>query len=183
MNAEEIYSELSAHFIKGMMAHDQFSDMYDFLSLRGYKRFHEYQFKKDSCAYKKIHRFYINHYNRLIIEKEVSDPALIPASWYRYIRQEVDASTKKSAVKTAIEKWIDWEKDTKTKLTTAYKGLIDADDVCGAEMVKELLYDVSHELKMAERKKLDLEAMDYSLAYIIGEQTHIHDKYKRKMKW
>ena len=40
MTVDEIFSKLSGHMIKGLMIHDQMSDYYDFLSLRGYKRCH-----------------------------------------------------------------------------------------------------------------------------------------------
>ena len=183
MTTDEIFSELSAHMIKGMMIHDQMANYYDFLSLRGYKRCHEYHFKKETCGYRRINRYYINHFGRLIAEKKVEDPEAIPSSWYRYSRKEVDANTKRSAVRTAIEKWVVWEKETKTLYQSAVKDLRDNGDEAAALFIEEYVKDVDCELKYAERKALDLDAVDYSLAYIIGEQTHIHDKYKRKMKW
>ena len=35
MTVEQIYSELAAHKIKGMMMHENLANYYDFLSLRG----------------------------------------------------------------------------------------------------------------------------------------------------
>ena len=183
MTVDEIFSELSAHMIKGLMIHDQMSDYYDFLSLRGYKRCHEYHYKKVMCSYRKLHRYFINHYGKLIEDKRIDNPETIPSSWYRYNRKEVDANTKRNAVKSGIEKWVAWEKETKTLYQQAYRDLVEAKKDATAIFVQEFIRDVDCELKWAERKALELEAVDYSLAFIVGEQTRLHDKYKDKMKW
>ena len=183
MTVEEIFSKLSSHMIKGLMLHDQMSDYYDFLSLRGYKRCHEYHYKKEMCGYRKLHRYYINHYGRLIEEQKIEDPESIPSTWYRYSRKEVDASTKRSAVRTGIEKWIAWEKETKDLYEMAYRELMKAEEEAAAIFLQEFICNVDCELKYAERKAIDLETVDYNMAYIVGEQTKLHDKYKRKMKW
>ena len=183
MTPEEIFSELSGHMIKGLMIHDQMADYYDFLSLRGYKRCHEYHYKKEMRGYRGLHRYFINHYNRLIEEKRVEDPEAIPASWLRYTRQEVDAQTKRSAIRTGIEKWVAWEKETKALYQKAYRDLIEAKEEAAALFIQKYIEDVDCELKWAERKALELETIDYNLSYIIGEQKRLHDKYKRKAAW
>lgn len=183
MTVDELFSSLSSHMIKGLMLHDQMSDYYDFLSLRGYKRCHECHYKTEMRGYRKLHRYFINHYGKLIEEGRVDDPQAIPSSWYRYTRKEVDANTKRSAVRTGVEKWIAWEKETKSKYEDAYRELVNMGEEAAAIFMQDYIKSVDCELKMAERKALDLEAVDYSLGFIVGEQTRIHDKYKRKMKW
>lgn len=183
MTVEEIFAELSANQIKNLMRHDQMSDYYDFLSLRGYKRCHEYHYKKEMCGYRRLHRYVINHYGKLIEEKRIDDPEAIPSSWYRYNRKEVDANTKRSAVRTGIEKWVAWEKETKELYQKAYRDLMDANEEAAALFLEDYIKDVDCELKWAERKAIELNDVDYSLAFIMGEQKRLHDKYKRKMSW
>lgn len=178
MAYSDIFSELSAHFIKGMMFHDQMANYYDFLSLRGYKRYHEYQFKCDSCNYRKLNRFYLNHYNKLIAEKPVSDPNVIPESWYRYTREDVDPETKKTAIKNAVSEWIRWETTTLAKLQQAHLDLYDDGEVASAMLIGKFIKDVQKELKCAKRMQLDLNVVDYDMCYILDKQKHIHDKYK-----
>ena len=178
MAYSDIFSDLSAHFIKGMMVHDQMANYYDFLSLRGYKRYHEYQFKKDSCNYRKLNRFYLNHYNRLIPEKSVTDPSIIPETWYRYTREDVDPATKKTAIKTAVTEWVRWEVATLSKLQQAQLELYDDGEVASALFINKFIKDVKKELKCAKRMALELNAVDYDLCYILDKQKSIHDKYK-----
>ena len=135
------------------------------------------------CGYRKLHRYFINHYGKLIEEKRIDDPEAIPSSWYRYNRKEVDASTKRTAVKTGIEKWVAWEKETKELYQRMYRELMNMKEEAAAIFLQEFIEDVDCELKWAERKAIELDTIDYSLAYIIGEQKRLHDKYKRKMSW
>jgi len=179
---EEIYKKISAHYIKGMMFHDQMTNYYDFLGLRGYKRCHEYNFYKDTIAYRKINRYYINHHGGLIPEMKVEDPGIIPESWYRYKREDVDVQTKRNAVESAITKYIDWEQETKTTLEASIKELCDNNMIADALFLNGFLREVDCELKKAMRKMIDLKSSNYDISNIVLEQDCIHDKYKKKMK-
>lgn len=182
MTVEDIYSKLAAHMIQGLMAHEQLANYYDFLGLKGYKRCHEYHYLEETCNYRKLCRYFINHHNKLIPESEVDNPEIIPQSWYKYSRQDVDTTTLTNAVKNGVSTWVNWEKQTKQLYEEMYKELIDINEVASAMKIKEFICDVDKELKCAERKYLELKAVDYSLEYVISVQHDIHDKYKKKMK-
>lgn len=104
MTVEEIFAEVSAHMIKGLMIHDQMSHYYCFLNLKGYSKCHKYHFLKENQDYMELNKYYLHHHSRLIKEKPIEDPKVIPNSWYAYNREDVDATTKRNAVKTGIEK-------------------------------------------------------------------------------
>ena len=182
MTVEDIYSKLAAHMIQGLMAHEQLANYYDFLGLKGYKRCHEYHYLEETCNYRKLCRYFINHHNKLIPESEVDNPEIIPQSWYKYSRQDVDTTTLTNAVKNGVSTWVNWEKQTKQLYEEMYKELMDINEVASAMKIKEFICDVDKELKCAERKYLELKAVDYSLEYVISVQHDIHDKYKKKMK-
>ena len=44
MTIDEIFAELGAHMIKGLMIHNQMMVYYDFLYLPGYSKCHEYHY-------------------------------------------------------------------------------------------------------------------------------------------
>ena len=179
---EEIFSKLSAHFIKGMMVHDQMSRYYDFLGLKGYKRCHEHQFYEDAKIFRRINRYYINHHSKLVPEMRVEDPALIPESWYNYSREDVDPQTKRNSVESGINKWVEWERTTKRELESAIKTLQDNGFIEDAMWLRNILKKVSYELKKAERHLIELKGVSFDLIYITEEQEKVHDKYKEKMK-
>ena len=179
---EEVFSEVMGRLIGGIMAHDQFASYYDFLSLRGYKRFHEWRYKEECCNYRKLQRYFINKYNRLIPETRVDDPGIIPESWYRYSRQDVDMNTKKNAVKAGIEAYVEWEKGTLEVIERAAKSLQEeSEDITAVCFMEKLAKCVERELKYAQRKHIDLMSTGYDITYILQEQTKIHDKYKKKL--
>lgn len=182
MEVKEIYSKIASHMIKGMMIHAQMADYYDFLGLQGYKRCHEYHYFKESCAYRGVSRYFINHHNMLIPEERIEDPNLIPESWYDHTRDDVDMSTKKSAVKSGLTKWVEWERETKKLYEQMYHELMELNEVASACKIKELICDVDCELKMAERYWLNKEATGYDMVQIIDEQKRKHKKYQKKME-
>lgn len=182
MTVEEIYSELAAHKIKGMMLHENLANYYDFLGLKGYKRCHEYHFLEETCSFRKLNRYYINHHNKLISKKDIEPIKIIPDSWYRATRMDVDNGTKRNAIKSGLTMWHDWEKETKKLYEKMYKELMDIGEVASALYVKDCICDVDEELKSVERYMLNKMAIDFDLAVIIPEQHDWHQKYKCKTK-
>lgn len=182
MTVEEVYSKLASHMIEGIMIHDQLSVYYDFLQLKGYKRCHEYHYLCENVAYRGLNRYYTNHHNKMIEIGQVPNPEFIPTGWYKYTRMDVDPNTKRNAVKAGLEKWVDWERTTKDLYEKMYIELMNINEVASACKVKELVKDVDQELKVAERKLLDMKAVDFNLSDILNEQKPEHKKYKIKMK-
>ena len=182
MTVDEIYSEIAAHMIKGMMMHEQLANYYDFLGLSGYKRCHEYHFFDETCEYRSVCRYFINHHNKLIPYKSVDDPHVIPDSWYRHLRQGIDNNTKRNAIRSGLSAWVNWEKETKVLYEKMYKELMELNEVASAFKIKELICNVDCELKKAERYLLTKETTDYNIQSIMEEQKAKHDKYDKKMK-
>lgn len=180
MTVEEIYAKIAQHMVKGLMFHEQLANYYDFLGLRGYKRCHEYHFLAENCAYREVCRYFINHHNKLIPYLPVEDPKVIPDSWYRYTRQDVDNGTKKNAIKNALSSWVEWEKETKQLYEQMYKELMDIGEVASALKIKELICDVDCELKKVERYYIDCKSIDFDLQSIVPSQKEMHQKYRKK---
>lgn len=182
MTVEEIYADVAAHMIEGLMIHEQLANYYDFLGLGGYKRCHEYHYIEESVKYRGLYRYFINHHNKLIPEKDIDAPEVIPESWYNHVREDVDTSTKKNAVRVGLTMWVDWEKKTKKFYEDMWKQLIDIGEVASSCKIKELVKSVDKELKKATRYLLNKEAIGYDMGAIIAEQDKMHDKYKKKIK-
>lgn len=182
MTIHEIFAEISAHQITGIMLHEQMADYYDFLGLPGYKRLHEYHYFAESAAMRSVHRYHINHFNRLIAGSHPANPAAIPASWINYTRFDVDSSTKRKAIKDGFAKWREWETGTKKKYESFYKQLCELGEIAAAGKVRQLLEDVDFELKCAERMKLELDAVDYDMSIIVPAQSALHEEYAEKSK-
>lgn len=181
MTVEEIFKTLADHMLKGIMTHEQLANYYDFLGLGGYKRCHEYHFYDETCGYRKLQRYFINHYGRLIEQNNFEQVDMIPASWYTVSREDVDNSTRQSAVKAGIQAWVSWERETKKLYERMYQELMGIDEVAAALFIKRYICDVDCELKKAQRYWLNKKAISYDMDVIVAEQKEMHDKYKKKM--
>lgn len=181
MTVEEIFAKLSAHMIKGLMIHDQFSKAYGFLNLCGYQKCHQYHYYEESYNYHCLRDYYLNNYSKMIPEEKIEDPAIIPVNWYKYTKKDVDINTKRGAIQTMMNKWADWEKETKALLESSYKELYDAGEVCAALKISYFLQDVAKELKYVQTKLIDLETEGYNMSSIIGEQKELYCKYEEKI--
>ena len=163
MTVEEIYSKLATHMIKGLMAHEQLANYYDFLGLKGYKRCHEYHYLEESCNFEKLNCYYIKKFNKLLPELRAEDPEVIPSSWRKYIRTDVDIGTKRSAIKTGLEKWMAWEEKVLKLYEQMYQEAMNIGEAAAALKIKELVKDVSKELMSVQQYYLNKKAIDYAL--------------------
>lgn len=174
----DIFSTISAHIVKGLMIHEKMCDYYDFLSLQGYVRCHEYHYLSESIELLKINRFYISKFGEMIPETRVdSNIDIIPSSWYRYKSSDVDSATKKSAVKDGLEKWKRYEEETKELYEDCYRSLINEGDLVCADYVMDLIRDVTEELDEVSKMHLDLKSIDFDMNYIIDKQEELKHKY------
>lgn len=181
MTLEDIYAEISAHMIKGLMIHEQFANYYDFLGLCGYKKCHEYHYYEESCNFRKLNSYFINHHNKLIPYKEFENPSIIPSKWYAHERGDVDFGTRKAAIRDGMIKWVEWEKQTKILYEQMYKTLVENDEVASATFVEELIRDVDYELAEAEMYYINKEAIGYDIVSIIEEQKSLEKTYIKKI--
>ena len=182
METSEIFANISTHQVAGMMFHEQLSNYFDFLGLRGYQKCQEYHYLCETIEHRKTNKYYINNTNYLIHMNDVENPEALPTNWFKYNRHEVDNNTRKNAIKDAFQLWRKWELDTKELYETAYKNLIDLNEISLALKVKRLIESVSEELECLNGHILELKSVDYSLDVIISMQTDIYNKYKYKLE-
>lgn len=181
MSVEEIFSAFSSRIVKGMMVHSQLMNSYLFLGLKGYAKCHEYHYIEETKSYIKLCRYSAEHLNRLCGNSEVSDPGIIPKSWYSYSRDDVDPETRKKAIAASFDEWINWEKETKKLYESFYAEFIALNDIATAEFVKEFILDVEKEIVYSENERLEKSSMDFDIVSILEEQFKIEKTFEKKL--
>ena len=179
-SVEAIFSEINARMIAALMFHDQMSDYFDFLGMKGYKRLHEYQYFAESLERKKLNQYYINRHNKLIPNAYSGQVSMIPASWMTATRISVGKSTKQKGIEDGFNQYHEWEADTKSIYEHYSSRLRELGAVADAIMVERLVEDVDKELKKLEGIIVDLISSGYDMVYITESQQGFHDKYKSK---
>ena len=178
----EVFNKISARQIRAVMKHNQWADMFDYMGLMGEKRWQEYRAICEFSEMRGIHRYALNHCNRLIQDIAIEQVNEIPSNWYNYTRLDVDNETRKNYVKKIYEDWYKWEKETKEFLEEQFKTLTENHKIADANKVNDLICDVDQELKRLTRKMLEYKAVNYDLNYIIYCQPEMHEYYKEKTK-
>ena len=182
MTADEIFSLIASHMAKGLLIHNQLACAFNFLNLCGYKKCHEYHYFEEAYHYRCLKDFYVDNYGKLIVEKQEEAPEIIPSNWFKHVKGDVDANTKRAAIKDLMKIWVDWEKETKKLLENCYKQLYEQDEICAALKIAKCLQDVSKELSYAEEKQIDLDSSGYDMSIIIDKQNSLKKKYQEKIK-
>ena len=170
MLTEEIFSQLVAHMKKGVLIHNQMTSLFGFLNLKKYKKRQEKQFYEENKNCRELQDYYLNRYQKLLPELPVENPTLIPQNWIKYTKSEVDTNTKRSTTKDLLKKWIEWETQTKEIFQKAYNDLFENGDIDATYKVGELIQDVENELQFARELKINLDATDYDIVYIMEQQ-------------
>ena len=182
-NVNEVFAAIAAHKKKGVMIHKAMMEAYDFLSLKGYKKWQEYHFLEEQQEYMELCHYYMEHYYMLLKAAESDETIdIIPASWYRHVQQDVDTTTRRNAIKDMMQKWITWETETRKFLSEQYAALVALGEIAAADYIRESIIEVDKELKNASQKFLELETCNYDIVEIVDQQEPYFRKYSKKIK-
>lgn len=180
MPVTDVLAKVSDHLIDSMMMHGQMADYCNFLGLDGFKRLHEYHFPCETISMRRIHRYLIDHCDRLLPVANTTRLDIIPVAWSNSTRQAVESETKSKAVETGMHMWCGWEHETKGLYAKSAKDLYDAGEVAAAGVIYELVRDVDDECEYADRLALKSSAVDYDMQVIVPMRYELHGKYRKK---
>lgn len=173
-------TEICESIIEDIMRYNQMADIMDFMGCHGFKRMGEYSYYKASIALRKMHRYTINNCNRMVDEDSISNPEIIPQSWIAATRQQVDENTREKMVRQLIMGWKEYEKEKMSKLNNWQKKLLDEQQYCCAHMLMEYLDECREKVKRLERMIIEYSAVGWNMGYIMQQQEHLHNCYKKK---
>lgn len=187
---EEIFSEINKRMTMALEFHCKMADYFEFLGLQGFKRLHEYQYYDESKGRRKLHRYYIDRVGKLISEhgmeqrkeQEKEYLCIIPSEWYNYTILDVGGSTKCKYTCNAMEKYLEWEEETKCLYECCVCALEDKGEIALANFISDYVDDVQEEIKKLCRLIECLSAVEYDMEYILLIQDKLHDKYKKCIK-
>lgn len=107
---------------------------------------------------------------------------VIPQQWYGHTRYDVDASTKRTAVRDAMKRWVDYEKEEKKFYNEMAKKLEEMGEREAARKMDFLIDHVNKEIEDGEKKMMNLENAGYDMNYILNQQQELQHKYAKKVE-
>lgn len=179
MTCTEIFQEIGNHQVLAMMFHDQMVDLYNFLNLPGFKRWHKHQYMTESEEFINTKDYFMSAHNQLLRIDDPGQPEpVIPDGWYGYTRMDLNTQLIRQQVEVSFKSYKSWEEYTKRLYEQCSKALFDMSYIADAEKVNQLINDVSCELKEVYEVMLKLNASNYDIVYILDIQDKLHKKYK-----
>ena len=157
MEVSEIFARLKAHMLDGLVFHDEMVRYYGFIHCEDYAKMHKEHYEDETKGYRKLGDYYMRHYNMLIPTEPMERPDVIPDSWYRYARHDVDKQTRDNAIRVGMKKWVEWERATKQLYQDMWGELTGLGEIATACMLEHYIRDVDDELKCAEEKLMYLD--------------------------
>ena len=171
MTLDTIYSEISAHFLEGLMIHNKLMETFYFLGCYGYGDFHKKQYIDESKNYAKLAKYFISRNGKLIHTNQVSDPYVDSyAKIYPFTYDQFSTEQIKSLITRSIDEWVKWETSTKYFLNDKISELIKMGENADAEFISIFLTDVDKELDKATKLRRMLINTDYDMTYIMENQ-------------
>lgn len=175
MTVEEIFSKLIAHMREGVMFHRDMADAYDFLGLKKLRKCHNYHMEEEMRGCRRLMHYYVKHYRKLIVAESLTIKSVIPNNWYKYTSKDVDNATRKSALRELMEKWIDWEQETKALYQNMWRELTSIGEIAAANELSKYINNVSEELNAAQQELLEIEITNYDMVFVIDKQVSRND--------
>ena len=175
------YEKAITRILDGVMFHEQMMLYYNFLGLNGYSICHKYHYLSELNSYNSVLEYYINKYNKLIVVKPNTDTDIIPSSWYKFTKSDVEVSNIRSGVKTGLTKWLEWESGTLEVLKEVYIDVCKEDITFGV-LLQVLMSDVEDEIKAINESTIRNKATDYDVILMMSEQGELIKKYNKKIK-
>ena len=168
----EVYEKINTNMLTAIMFHEQVTDLFDFLSLHGFKRMHEYQYLSESVERRRLKRYVLNHHGKLL-QDNVTEPVQI-------IRKDVTSQVRTQYIEKVFEDYCSWEKSSKKLYEECAKTLLNMGYVADFHRIMTIVEDVDCELKMLERLYIDLKSVGYNEVYVATLQPELHEKYRKK---
>ena len=155
MEVSEIFARLKAHILEGIVFHDEMVRYYSFLNCEYWKNEHEWHYAEETDGYRQLCDYYMTTYNKLIPVEPMNRPDVIPESWFRYSRHDVDKGTKDNGKEIGLRKWVEWERETKQLYQDMWKELVAIGEIAAAQFISRYIRAVDEELKCAEKHYLE----------------------------
>ena len=168
---KHIMKKIYDHKMNGVIFHSDMVSAFDFLHLKGFKRWQEYVCEEEVEATNEVQHCFIKHHKMMLDPYEggfVSD--VIPKEWYSHSALEVDAAEITKHTKRLMHLYHDWEKKTLEFLKEMNKELIKLEAYTEYIEVKEICEDVYKELHFLEDFIIELESVGYDAKYIMKVQ-------------
>lgn len=164
---KNIMQEIYNHQMDGVIFHSSLVYMYDFLRLRGMKKWQKRQLEEETKCFHKVQHHFIKHYH-MLLKPDAPEKlnSAIPDAWYSVDSMDLSADDIRKELKKSLDIILDWEEKTCKFLREKSKSLIELDAFDEYMLVKEMMSHVAAEINYVQNLVMELESVNYDAVYI-----------------
>lgn len=174
MTCIETLGSVASQVLKGVMFHVELTDLFDFLSLKGFYKWQKHQLEDGlknldyikHYAFKKYHMF-------LDIHKSEETYGIIPEGWKNQSSLKATSADIVSTIKNVLNLYLDYEEEAAKNL----KNLVEEANEMDKDIICELYKETCEEIMHIEQIKLKLQTTNYNALHIQILSDKLCDKY------
>lgn len=174
MTCVERLGRVASQALDGVMFHTDLTDLFDFLSLKGFYKWQKHQLDEELCNLNYIKHYAFKKHHMFLTVEPTDTPIVIPAAWKNSSALDASAGDIQNAVKTALLTYWEYE----CGVAKEYKALAEEAEGTDKDMICELHKEVCEEISKLEHMIMKLKATDYNSLHIQMISNELYDKYK-----
>jgi hypothetical protein len=164
---KNIMKEVYDHLMNGVLFHADMVDLFDFLHLKGFKKWQKNILEEELDNVTDMqHHFIKRHHMMLPPYQQHYESGLIPAAWYGQTAMDISKEDIMREVKRVLHDYLAWERKTQMFLREKTKELIHLEAFAEYMDLRELEEDVAGEIAMLEQFIIEMESVGYDCVYI-----------------
>ena len=166
-----IMKEVYDHKMDGVIFHSDMITAFDFLGLKGFKKWQENQCEEEVESTNDIQHHFIKHHKMMLEPYQGHyESGVIPSEWYSASKMDISSADIEKHTKRLLQMYHKWEKDTAEFLKMKSKELIEHEAYSEYIELREMCEDVHKEIYFIEDFCVELESVNYDCKYIMKVQ-------------
>lgn len=165
MAAIDILGSVADRLVGGMMFHSDHADLCMWLGVRWLSKEHEDGYEHDAGCLRKVHILGIRYCGLMVPDGRQTRSHGLDA--YRQCKRwDIKPDVRETALRDAMNDWIDWEDGTAKAMSSSYRRLFDCGETVVAKKVMGIAKDTEKELSHARDLLCEMESVKWDMSHI-----------------
>lgn len=178
----DLLQKVSNRYMQAVIFHREQSDLFTTLSLSGFSALHSYQFIEETLTQRRLKIYQIRTYGECPIDYIPDGAGIIEPLLQNRNRLQITSEEQQAIIRKAFKSYSKWESETLQSYSEIGKLLFDNGDLSEYDFIREIISDVSEELKHINDLITQYESMSWDMGTIVEMQDTLEEKYIYKIR-
>jgi len=178
---ENMICKLNNIISKAVIFHNESCLLFNFLSLNGFSKLHEFQAITEGITQRRIKEFASSRYEIAIVDESM-DNNLIKQLIKGQKRNDIKQEERKSIIRESWIQYMEWEQFALGEYEKLAQEMSKLGDVVAERFIGKICDEVFDELEGVKYRLDAYIGMDFDTAQLQAEQDVLFGEYERKLK-